>query len=162
MWLLWLQQMTYQVRVSVVNSNSLCFIWVVYWWCRTASQWNMPLQMGHLVLGFLITSSLRTILSFVFENTAAGGRFVSECLWVVGATGWPSILFISHTHKHCSETSNCSCCSWSLSPLAWGHCLEKTILCPVLAVRGYMAAVVSEAVLITSLKPFHISFLKLI
>lgn len=55
--------------------------------CRTASQWNMPLQMGHLVLGFLITSSLRTILSFVFENTAAGGRFVSECLWVVGATG---------------------------------------------------------------------------
>lgn len=53
-------------------------------------------------------------------------------LWVEGATGWPSTLSVLHTHKHCSETSSCSCCSRSLSPLAWGHCSDGTILCPVL------------------------------
>lgn len=58
------------------------------------------LQIGHLVLGFLITSSLRTILSFVFENTATGGRFVSECL-----CGWKEplgdqVYFLCLTHTN--------------------------------------------------------------
>lgn len=71
----------------------------------------MPLQISHLALGFLTTSSLRTSLSFVFENTAAAGGFVS---------GWEEppgdqMYFVCCRHtKHCSETRGCSCSSGSL------------------------------------------------
>ena len=161
--LLWPQQMTYQVRVLVVNSNSLCFIWVVCWWTRTASQWKMPLQIGHLVLDFLITSSLRTILSFVFENTAVGGRFVSECL-----CGWKEplsdqVYFLYCTHTNIVQRLTVAAvvrgaCHHLPEGIVWrGPFCAQFLLCEAASLLWFL-----KLCFIPSLKPFYISFLKLI
>ena len=122
----------------------------------TDSQWDMPLQLSHLALGFRTALSRRIILSFVFENTAAAGGFVSG--WKELPRDQVHFLCCRHT-KHCSETPGCSCHSWSLPVTTClralfgqdhsllSSCCARLCLCPCF---------------MTSLEPFYLSFLKLL
>lgn len=79
---LWPQHLTFQVHVLVVNIPLLALF--ESYTDRPDSQWNMPLQISHLVLGFLTTSSFRLcsplylktlrLVADLFLNTSVGGR----------------------------------------------------------------------------------------
>lgn len=124
---------------------------------------KMPLQIGHLVPSFLITSLLRTILSFVFENTAAGGRLVSECLW-----GWKEplsdqVYFLYRTHTNIVQRLTVAAvvhgaCHHLPEGIVWrGPFCAQFSLCEAASLLWFL-----KLCFIPSLKAFYISFLKLI
>lgn len=99
-------------------------------------------------------------LFFVCENMAAAGRLAFEgSVWNESLGSQMYGVYCTH-FRHCSDTSSCHCCCWSLSPLASGHCSHRVLLCPLRCARAAPLLWLLKARFIVSSKPFYLPLLE--